>query len=403
MTAALEAYASQVADGLQFVSAEVFAKILTANDDSGRHGVLIPSESYSFFPELHLPDPAINATVLFQGVDAITRQVKNFGWKHYQRYPERRVTRLNQRLKLTTYGRRLAIFTRMTLRNGQVIYFADACVEGLDERFEPLVGLLFGADIPSNPGSFVRLPVDAPAFRLDDALSDLLERFDAVNALDWIDSRRTGTTGIGYTFENLLGIEENNDQRADFRGIELKCKLKRDTGPAAGKINLFQLAPRWATQQSSIERLRQIGSQDATGLHSCYSQVTTTPNNLGLWLGVQPPPEGIHLHKDATQIGLWARERLAERLAEKHTRAVFVAAESRVRPAGTQYKYMELIYCERPDVQRFIDMVGLRRIVFEFTMTERPPGKVRNHGYPWRLADSRLLDQLFALQVKLRG
>lgn len=156
-------------------------------------------------------------------------------------------------------------------------------------------------------------------------------------------------------------------------------------------------------QQPSIARLRQIGQPNAAGLHSCYSQVTTTPNNLGLWLGVQPPPEGIHLHKDAVQIGLWLRERLAERLAEKHSRAVFVTAQSRVRPAGTQYRYIELVYCERPDVQRFIDMVDLRRIVFEFTMTERPPGRVRNHGYPWRLVNPRQLDQLFALQVKLRG
>ena len=109
------------------------------------------------------------------------------------------------------------------------------------------------------------------------------------------------------------------------------------------------------------------------------------------------------MHKDAQQIGVWARERIAERLAEKHSRAVFVTAESRRLRSATQYKYIDLVYCERPDIQKFIDMVDLRRIVFEFTMTERPPGRVRNHGYPWRLVDPRELDRLFALQVKLRG
>src|SRR3546814_7932291 len=95
------------------------------------------------------------------------------------------------------------------------------------------------------------------------------------------------------------------------------------------------------------------------------------------------------MHEDAEQIGVWARERLAERLAEKHSRAVFITAESRRASANTQYKYTELVYCERPDIQKFIDMVDLRRVVFEFTMTERPPGRVRNHGYPWRLVDPR--------------
>ena len=146
-----------------------------------------------------------------------------------------------------------------------------------------------------------------------------------------------------------------------------------------------------------------IGRQDADGRYSCYSQVTTTANNLGLWLGVQAPPEGIRLHKDTHQIGEWLRTRLAERLAEKHSRAVFVTAESRRSRLVTQYRYIELVYCERPDIQKFIDMVDMRRIVFEFLMTERPPGRVRNHGYPWRLVDPRELDRLFAMQVKLRG
>ena len=403
MSAQLEAYARLVAGDIRFGSAEIFAKVLTSNDDAGRHGVLIPGESYSFFPELPIPDPAINATVLFSGIDAITHQRKDFGWKYYQRYPERRVTRLNPWLNEMAHGRRLAIFLRVKLADGLVTYLADASVEGVDERFEGLVDIFFGPDAPSTPGSFVRLPVDAPKFSVDDALSDLLGRYDCVSERGWVDSLRTGSTGIGYTFESLVGVEENNDQGADFRGIELKCKLKRDRGPATGKVNLFQLAPRWTTAQSGIERLRMMGRQDADGLYSCYSQVTTTANNLGLWLNVQLPPEGIHMHKDARQIGVWARERLAERLAEKHSRAVFVTAESRRLRSETQYKYIDLVYCERPDIQKFIDMVDMRRIVFEFTMTERPPGQVRNHGYPWRLVDPRELDRLFAVQVKLRG
>jgi len=146
-----------------------------------------------------------------------------------------------------------------------------------------------------------------------------------------------------------------------------------------------------------------LGQPNADGRYTCYSQVSTTANKLGLWLQAQLPPEGIRLHKDVMQIGTWARDRLAERLAEKHSRAAFVAAESRRQAATTQYKYVELVYCEQPDIQKFIDMVDLRRIVFEFTMTERPPGQVRNHGYPWRLVDPRELDRLFAMQVKLRG
>lgn len=404
MSNQIKTYAHQIAGTQEHLfKAEVFAKILTANDDSGRHGVLIPTEAYSFFPDLPIPDAAANATLLFRGSDAITGHEKEFGFKYYERYPERRVTRLNSALNDQSHGRRLLIVLRCTSVNASDHFYFDASVEGCDDRFPMLLDMLFGASVPTVPGAFVRLPVDAPQFQLDDPLADLLSRFDTVVAQGWIDSLRTGTTGIGHTFESLIGVKENNDQGADFRGIELKCKLWRDNRPTSGKINLFQLAPVWTSAQSGIERLRAIGRADDSGRHSCYSQVTTTDNNLGMRLGVQPPPEGINLYKHSLPLGTWARERLAERLAEKHARAAFVKAESRNGSTGAQYKYKELVYCERPDIQQFIHMVDARRIVFEFTMTERPAGRVRNHGYPWRLVDERQLDQLFALQVKLRG
>ena len=51
-----------------------------------------------------------------------------------------------------------------------------------------------------------------------------------------------------------------------------------------------------------------------------------------------------------------------------------------------------------------VDRVGLadRNIVLEFTMSEKPDGTIRNHGYPWRLMRAEFLGQLFAFQIKLR-
>jgi hypothetical protein len=399
----IRAYTEVLGKKFRVVPLEIFAKILTPNDDSGRHGVLVPTGAYTFFPELPIPDPTENATVLFAGYDALSGRPKQFGWKYYERYPERRVTRLNPALNDVAHGRRLAIVIKARNVSREIVYVTDARVEGRDEDFGATIQMLFGNDVPTALGAFVQLPIDAPGFLKDAALSELLGLYDDVHARGWIDTLRVGDTGIGYTFETLVGIEENNDQHADFRGIELKCKLKRDRRPNAGKINLFQMGPTWLRNQPGIERLRLIGQADAAGMHSCYSQVTSRTNNLGLRLEVQPPPCGIDLRKGADQLGLWARQRLAERLAMKHSRAVFVKAESRIRNGGIQYHYNELIYCERPDIGRFIDMVDSRHIVFEFAMTERPPGRVRNHGYPWRLVDERQLDQLFAMQVKLRG
>jgi len=212
---------------------------------------------------------------------------------------------------------------------------------------------------------------------------------------------RSGDTGIGYTFETQLGIKENNDRRADFRGIEVKCKQVKETGGHGGKINLFQQAPKWEEKLTALERIRLIGQPDEHGRYSCYSQVTTTVNNIGLLLDPSATPEQIDLLKGITRFGYWPFEVLEGRLREKHSRAVFVKADVRNTAGHQRFHYKELIYCERPSIQHFNDLVRSKRIVFEFLMSEKN-GKVRNHGYPWRLTSEDVLSELFSLRIKLR-
>ena len=52
-------------------------------------------------------------------------------------------------------------------------------------------------------------------------------------------SQRKGTTGIGYTFERLIGKEEENFPIADYRDIEIKVKRKY----SKGDITLFSANP----------------------------------------------------------------------------------------------------------------------------------------------------------------
>ena len=238
---------------------------------------------------------------------------------------------------------------------------------------------------------------------IDDPLNDLLERFDAISNR-WVESMREGDTGIGYTFETLLDIEENNSRTADFRGIELKCKRVRSRGgPAAGKVNLFQQGPVWADgRQTALDRVRMLGKPDTNKLFRCHSQINTRANNLSLLLDPASEQGLISLRRLDEKVGHWSHALLEKRLIEKHSRAAFVLAEVRQSRTRTSFSYNELIYCEKPSINSFIDLVGQDRIVFEFLMYEKLDGTVRNHGYPWRLVSEALLDQLFSVRVRLR-
>ncbi|ARU31745.1 hypothetical protein CAP31_08660 [Sulfuriferula sp. AH1] len=381
---------------------EIFAKILTKNDDSGRHGVLVPIEAYDLFPELQIADPSQNVTVHFLGVDAIKGEEQTLAYKFYQRYPERRITCLNGNFNDRQHGLRLGIFLRADHVDGSVSYYVDILRERGDSEFHRLCSLLFGDSIPLSEGLFVLQNIDAPTIVFDDALNELLTHFDRIQGQGYIDSLRIGDTGIGYTFESLLGIEENNDRRADFRGIEIKCKQVKETGGHGGKINLFQQAPMWEEKLTALERLHLIGQQDGRGRYSCFSQVTTLANNLGLSLERSAISEQIDLLKESVRFGYWPFAMLEGRLREKHARAVFVKAKVSNVAGRQRFHYNELVYCERPSIQRFTDLVQAKRIVFEFMMSEKEGSGVRNHGYPWRLSGEEFLSELFSLRVKLR-
>lgn len=126
--------------------------------------------------------------------------------------------------------------------------------------------------------------------------------------------------------------------------------------------------------------------------------MTTTANNIGLSLDQLTTPEQIDLLKGITRFGYWPFAVLEDR----HSRAVFVKAEVRTTAGQQRFHYKELIYCERPSIQRFNDLISSKRIVFEFMMSEKEGGQIRNHGYPWRLTGEEFLSELFSLRVKLR-
>lgn len=50
----------------------------------------------------------------------------------------------------------------------------------------------------------------------------MVERFHTIKNLGFVKSRRSNNTGIGKTFEDYIGVIENNLEEPDFAGFEIK-------------------------------------------------------------------------------------------------------------------------------------------------------------------------------------
>lgn len=403
MSNKLAEYANELTDifRIQILEGDFFVKVLSKNDDSGRHGVLIPTETYEFFPHLDILNAKENLTLKFLAKDAISKKDVTLAYKYYERYPERRVTRLNGCINSNEL--RLIVFLKIKDSTGHIHFITDAATKNDAYKFSRLSNLFFGDLTELSQGIFCKIGLDAPSsFHIDEPLQELLELFDGIKNLGWIDSLRETDNGVGFTFETLIGLKENNSKQADYKGIEIKCKQRKESGVSSTKTNLFQQGPTWLYGNDAKERIALLGYKKDDGLLACHSQVTVQANNLGLKLTAKNQDSMILLNKQTTEVAFWPYKLLQDRLIEKHSRAAFIKADVKKIKDKSQFNYKDLIYCERPSIERFMDLVCDKKIVFEFIMSEKPNGSIRNHGYPWRLVSDGLLDRLFSAQIQLR-
>ena len=61
-------------------------------------------------------------------------------------------------------------------------------------------------------------------------LKEIRKKLFRIKKMGYIRTLRKGPTGIGYTLEKLLEIEENNISSPDLDEIELKAQRENHTG-----------------------------------------------------------------------------------------------------------------------------------------------------------------------------
>jgi len=382
----------------------IFCKILTPNDDSGRHGVLIPISAYDIFPHMAGFDPSKNEnytekiTTLWRDGQAVLRKISSY--KHYHRYPERRITALGSK-KLDTAPANAMILVARHRDDNRVfeihVFYPD------EDHYAALVSELGLLKI--TPGIYYldKQWVATLHSLGSDSLLDLLAKFDEIKSKGFISTLRPGPTGVGYTFETMMGIKENNDSRADFRGIEIKTFRSADLKMTrAEKTNLFLKEPRWADKLPNMaERIKKYGYIDDTGRYALYSTVKKDENSHHLKLSVVTSAGKIDIERYTIPIAFYNYTDIQKRLAEKHNETAFIAANSRGSGASEEFHYRMLTYCTSPNISSFVSLLASGSILLELRMHIGASGTVRNHGSAFRIMKDKIPD-LFRLVRCLR-
>jgi len=227
----------------------------------------------------------------------------------------------------------------------------------------------------------------------NDVAEELLGLLRSISAKGFIKSLRNGPTGIGFTLETLLGIKANSSRAPDYKGIELKSGRRSPSGRANSRSNLFSQVPDWniSNLKSGREVLKKHGYWSEKAQRSeLYVTVTSKRNRQGLLIITSNDGAFIDnlfrpLSKPDEQVVRWVVSSLHNALSSKHKETFWVKAGVKEQGGTELFHYHSAIHTRAPLVNNFEILIDTGKIHVDYTLSEKPSGGVRDHGYLFKI------------------
>ena len=199
----------------------------------------------------------------------------------------------------------------------------------------------------------------------------------------FIPTLRKGNTGIGYTFECLFGIEENNDSGADLNGkIEFKAARKN----RSCRTSSFTQAPIWHFEIRDI--IRKYGKQhpEDTDRVNWYPSLSNDVNPSGLILKIKDGELQVVDQEDNNILGSIPISVLEYRFRQKLDKLLLVYADTKKVDGVEHFHYNEAYICQFPSTDNIETLISEGKLVVEprchlFKST----GKIRDRGVAFRM------------------
>ena len=232
---------------------------------------------------------------------------------------------------------------------------------------------------------------------------ELLGKLKSIASMGYIQTMRSGDTGVGYTLETLLSISANSRKTPDYDGIELKSARlsKKSRSNHSPRTTLFSLVPNWELSPCNPQvTLKKFGYIDpATARLQLYCSVDINQNSLGFKLDPRFFNDSLvtvnskHV-SGGEDVFLWCMENLRKSFTEKHHETFWIKAKAIGGGAQERFHYVEARHTRNPPLATFERLLATGGICVDLTMSEKTSSKVRDHGYLFRVY-GRYFDELF--------
>jgi hypothetical protein len=231
---------------------------------------------------------------------------------------------------------------------------------------------------------------------------EFVERIKQIKAMEFVESNRSGDTGIGKTLEDLLGISENNIAGPDFGIYELKSGRK----DSPSMLTLFTKAPMpkgankslleaFGYKQRTKENLKQRhvteyvdvkNPEQECDIREKELHVTVdskSVNSVGLKLELRD--NRIYISNAKNVIAYYDEGTLREAFEKKYKKLILVLASSKKEKDKEWFWFNEAYLLEGFSFERFAELVKEGIIKLDLRIGHYPDGRPHDHGTGFRI------------------
>ena len=183
----------------------------------------------------------------------------------------------------------------------------------------------------------------------------IVEKFREIKELGFVKSKRPYSTGIGKTFEDYLGVTENNEIGPDFAGFEVVSKRTQ----TSTFLSLFTKSPSHPRSVNTI-------------LLERYGEVSSLPE-------MEVIDSSVY----------WTYHDLEQCLLTKLKALFFVYADSDMRDGTEYFHYTQADIYLDPSLENLLKLIDRGRLMIDIRIgsykTGKMKGKPHDHGTGFRI------------------
>lgn len=234
-------------------------------------------------------------------------------------------------------------------------------------------------------------------------IDDLKKKLDQIKKMGWVASKRNGPTGIGYTFESLLGRDENNLPYYDYEDIEIKVHRKNSSSP----IHLFNATPDGDELFPIKKLVNKIGYPDKKNPEYKVFNVTITGKKyttLGYYKRLKIKVNYFKKKVDLRVINnmnekynlniSWSYDLLKERINCKIKQLAIINADVKVINGKEYFKYESINFYKIKGFNHLIKLIdeGIINVTFKIGVFRDGPrkGQIHDRGTDFSIKQDNL-------------